>query len=192
MTYRKFFVFALLFTLAACAKDADTAREEPGTSSAAASNEQAEEDLADLTKYDLSMAKMDEYFQTMRNMADEVKKMSPAEREAFDMASDADNDASLDQMIAKAESNKVLRDATRKAGSSPREYVLTSLSYFTTAMAASVLQMQPNANQDSLIREMKVNPNNIKFIKEHEAELTTKYKAMEAEMKALEGEETAG
>jgi hypothetical protein len=186
MTNRKFFVFALLFTLAACSKDADTAREEPGTAAAKASNEQAEEDLADLTKYDLSMAKMDEYFQTMRNMADAMKKMTPAEREAMELSSD--NNASLDQMIKEADNNKVIRDATRKAGSSPREYVLTSLSYFTAAMAASVLQMQPNANQDSLMREMKVNPDNIKFIKEHEAELTTKYKAMETEMKALEAE----
>jgi hypothetical protein len=190
MTIRKFFVVALLFSLAACSKDADSAREEPGAATAAASNEQAEEDLADLTKYDLSMNKMDEFFQTMRNMADEVKKMSPAERAAFDQDSESDNNASLDQMIAKAESNKVIRDASRKAGSSPREYVLTSLSYFTSAMAMSVLQMQPNANQDSLMREMKVNPDNIKFIKEHEAELTTKYKAMEAEMKALEPEES--
>lgn len=188
MTIRTFFIFGLVFTLAACSKDADTARDEPGAAAAAASNEQAEEDLADLTKYDLSMAKMDEYFQTMRHMADEMKKLSPAEREAMEM--DNDNNASLDQMIKQAESNKVIRDATRKAGSSPREYVMTSLSYFTSAMAASVLQMQPNANQDSLMREMKVNPDNIKFIKEHEAELTTKYKAMEAEMKALEPEES--
>lgn len=186
MTIRKFFIFALLLTFAACSKDADTAREEPGT--AAAANEQAEEDLADLTKYDLSMGKMDEYFQTMRHMAAEIKTMTPAEREAMEMKND--NNATLEQMIEQAENNKVVKDATRKAGSSPREYVLTSLSYFTSAMAMSVLQMQPNANQDSLMREMKVNPDNVKFIKEHEAELTTKYKAMEAEMKALEPEDS--
>src|SRR5687767_92278 len=132
MTNRKFFVFALLLTLAACSKDADTAREEPGTASAKASNEQAQEDLADLTKYDLSMAKMDEYFQTMRNMANEMKKMTPAEREAMEMSSD--NNASLDQMIKQAEGNKVIREAARKAGSSPRDYVMVSLSYFTAAM----------------------------------------------------------
>ena|SRR5687768_2570841 len=188
MTIRKFFVFALLFTLGACSKDADSARNEGGATPAQGSKEQAEEDLADLTKYDLSMDKMDEYFQTMRNVAEEYKKMSPAEREAMEMQND--NNASLEQMIDKAESNKVIKDATRKAGSSPREYVMTSLSYFTSAMAMSVLQMQPNANQDSLMREMKVNPDNVKFIKEHEAELTTKYKAMEAEMKALEPEES--
>jgi hypothetical protein len=188
MTIRTFFIFGLAFTLAACSKDADTARDEPGSAAAAASNEQAEEDLADLTKYDLSMGKMDEYFQTMRHMAEEMKKMSPAEREAIGMKTD--NNATLEQMIEQAENNKVIKDATRKAGSSPREYVMTSLSYFTSAMAMTVLQMQPNANQDSLMREMKANPDNLKFIKEHEAELTTKYKAMEAEMKALEPEES--
>jgi hypothetical protein len=188
MTIRKVFVFALLFTVGACSKDADTAREEPGSSSAAASNEQAKEDLADLTKYDLSMAKMDEYFKTMHNMGEELKGMTPAERDALKLNSD--NNATLDQMIADAESNKVIKSATRKAGSSPREYVMTSLSYFTSAMAMSVLQMQPNANQDSLMREMKVNPDNVKFIKEHEAELTAKYKAMETEMKELEPEES--
>jgi hypothetical protein len=188
MTIRKFFVFALLFALAACSKDADTARDESGSSATAGSAEQAEEDLADLTKYDLSMGKMDEYFQTMRHMAEDLKKMSPAEREALEMKTD--NNATLEQMIEQAESNRVIKDATRKAGSSPREYVMTGLSYFASAMAMTVLQMQPNANQDSLMREMKVNPDNLKFIKEHEAELTTKYKAMEAEMKALEPEES--
>lgn len=185
MTIRKLLVLALVLMLSACSKDTD-ARDESGAAPAG-STAQVEEDLADLTKYDLSMDKMDEYFETMRHMADEMKGMTPAEREAMDMKND--NDASIDEMIAQAESNKVVRDATRKAGSSPREYVMTSLSYFTSAMAMSVLQMQPNANQDSLIREMKVNPDNIKFIKEHEAELTTKYKAMEEQMKALEPEE---
>jgi hypothetical protein len=189
MTFRKLFMVAVVFTLAACSKDADK-QDEPRASAPAGSAEQAQDDLADLTKYDLSMKKMDEYFQTMRNMAETMKSMTPEQRKAVEM--NTDNNASLDQMVAQAESNKIIKDAARKAGSSPREYVMTSLSYFTSAMAMSVLQMQPNANQDSIMREMKVNPDNIKFIKENEAALTTKYKAMEAEMKALEPDEDEG
>ena len=52
-------------------------------------------------------------------------------------------------------------------------------------MAAAVAKMSPNANQDSLIRSMQANPDNIKFYNENEAEITRKSKALEAEMKQL-------
>ena len=183
MTSRMFLIFGLLLTVGACSKDADV-QEENAAATATPSNRQAEEDLADITKYDLSMDKMDKYFQTMRNLAASLKGMTPEQRAAVEM--NTDQNATLDQMIAQAKGNKVIDDAARKAGSSARDYVMTSVAYMQSAMAMAVLQMQPNANQDSLAREMKANPNNIKFIKDNEAALTTKYKAIEAEMNELE------
>jgi hypothetical protein len=79
-------------------------------------------------------------------------------------------------------------DAIRAAGLSPREYIMITLSMMQTAMAASVAQMRPNDNQDSLIREMKANPENIKWYNEHAAEINQKTKAVEAEMKALDSD----
>jgi hypothetical protein len=54
-----------------------------------------------------------------------------------------------------------------------------------TGMAAAVLKMRPTDNQDSLIREMKANPENIKFYNANEAEITRKAKEVEAEMKKM-------
>ena len=183
MTARKLLVLGLLVAIGACSKDADV-QENSEAATATTSNQQAEEDLADITKYDLSMDKMDKYFQTMRNLAASLKEMTPEQRAAVEM--NTDQNATLDQMIAQAKGNKVIDDAARKAGSSARDYVMTSVAYMQSAMAMAVMQMQPNANQDSLAREMKANPNNIKFIKDNEAALTTKYKAIEAEMNELE------
>ena len=43
--------------------------------------------------------------------------------------------------------------------------------------------MRPTDNQDSLIRAMKANPDNIKFWNENEAEITRKSKELESAMK---------
>ena len=62
---------------------------------------------------------------------------------------------------------------------------MITISMMQTAMAAGVAKMRPNDNQDSLIREMKANPDNIKFYNENEAEITRKSTQLAAEMKKL-------
>jgi len=49
-------------------------------------------------------------------------------------------------------------------------------------MAASVLKMRPNDDQDSLVKSMNANMDNVKFVQEHEAEITAKREAMEKEL----------
>jgi hypothetical protein len=187
---RLFLIAGGIFAISACSKDkgSDTAATSSASTPASASQSQSDEDLQDVSKYKLSMDKIDKYIQSQKNMAAKVKSMSPAEREAFssrDIASDAN--ASLDDMVAKIDKEPVMVEAIKSAGLSTREWVLVTMSMMQTGMAAAVLKMRPNDNQDSLMREMKVNPDNIKFYNEHEAEITAKTKAIEADMKALEG-----
>jgi hypothetical protein len=52
----------------------------------------------------------------------------------------------------------------------------------SASMASSIIQMRPNDNADSLAREMQANPKNIRFVREHEAEI----KQMQEEMSKLE------
>jgi hypothetical protein len=54
-----------------------------------------------------------------------------------------------------------------------------------TGMAASILEMRPDDNQDSLVREMQANMDNIKFYREHKAEIDAKQQAAQKEMEAL-------
>jgi hypothetical protein len=176
--------------LGACSTDKDAASASAGdganTAATAASN-QGEEDLADVTKYRLSMDKIDKLFAAQRNIAIKAKGMSPAEREALESRAGArdDNNASVDDMVRNIESEPMMVSAIRDAGLSPREYIILTVSMMQSAMAAGVAKMRPNDNQDSLIREMKANPENVKFINENEAELARKQKAMADEMKKL-------
>jgi hypothetical protein len=188
---RLFLVAGGIFAISACSKDngSQTAATSNGSTPSAASQAQGDQDLSDITKYKLSMDKIDKYIQSQRNLGAKVKSMSPAQREAFensDISSDAN--ASLDDMVAKIDKQPIMVAAINEAGLSTREWVMVTMSMMQTGMAAAVLKMRPNDNQDSLMREMKVNPDNVKFYNEHEAEITAKTKAVEADMKALEGD----
>jgi len=190
MTIRPALVLATAFALAACGKkDADTGDTSAAAAAATSSSPAASsggDDLADVTNYKLSMDKIDKFIAANRNIASAAKSMSPAEREAMEARNENKNDSnqSLDEMARRIDSEPVMRDAIRSAGLSAREFSLITISMMQTAMASGILKMRPNDNQDSLIREMKANPDNVKFYREHEAEITRKTTALQAEMKA--------
>jgi len=173
--------------ITACSK-ADDATPAAGTpaGSAAAAN-QAEEDLADVTQYRLTMDKYDKYLAAQRNIMMKAKDMTPEQKKAMEERNDArdSNNANLDEMTRNIEAEPMMVSAIRDAGLSPREYSVLTVSIMQSAMAAGVAKMRPNDNQDSLIREMKANPDNVKFFQANEAELTRKQKELAAEMQRL-------
>jgi hypothetical protein len=180
------FALAVLVTIAGCAGTDDASRRDSAAPSGAADAPAAGEnsaDLRDVTRYELSMDKIDKYYAAMRNMALAMKGMSAEEREKLDM--DAGDDLSLDDYAAKLEREPAVRRAIEQAGLSTREFALLTMSMVQTGLASAVLAMRPKDNADSLMREMKVNPDNVRFLREHEAELKTKQQAAEREMKAL-------
>ncbi len=180
-------IAAGFLSLTACSK-ADDAAPAAGTpaASAAAAN-QAEEDLADVTRYRLTMDKYDKYLAAQRNIMMKAKDMTPEQRKAMEERNDArdSNNANLDEMTRNIEAEPMMVSAIRDAGLSPREYSVLTVSIMQSAMAAGVAKMRPSDNQDSLIREMKANPENVKFFQANEAELTRKQKELEAEMQRL-------
>ena len=183
------FVTLGVFALTACSKGDSSPATASGTTSGtpAASNKTADEDLADITKYRLSMDKIDKYLAAQRNMAQKAKDLTPAQRAAMEQRNENDGDPnqSLDEMVRRIEKEPMMVDAIKDAGLSPREFTMITISMMQTAMAAGVAKMRPNDNQDSLIREMKANPDNIKFYNENEAEITRKSTQLAAEMKKL-------
>ena len=179
-------IVATVFSLAACSKADDSATPADANAPATAAQvAQGEEDLADIGEYRLTMDKFDKWLAAQRNMAMKAKDMTDAEKAAFAQQNENNNNASIDDMARAVSSNAVLNQAVRDAGLSPREYALIMMSFVQTGMAAAVAQMRPNDNQDSLIRAMKANPENVKFYKANEAEITRKSKALEEEMKRL-------
>ena len=178
-----------LMTLVACSKK-DSASESASASTSgtpAASNNTANEDLADITKYRLTMDKIDKYLAAQRNLAQKAKELTPAQRAALEARNEnsGDPNQSMDEMVRRIEKEPIMVDAIKDAGLSPREFMMITMSMMQTAMAASVAKMRPNDNQDSLIREMKANPDNIKFYNQNEAEITRKSSALAADMKKL-------
>ena len=187
---RRAALIAPLLLAAACASDADTAADSAGAApAAAAAPASTGDDAADITSFELTMERMDRYYAAQRALALRLKDMSPAERESFDVAADADD--SLDDMVRRYEASPTMAAALREAGMSAREFAVMTMSIVQSGMAAAVLQMRPEANQDSLMREMKVNPANVRFMRENEAALQQKQAELQAELQRL-GVDTAG
>ena len=78
-----------------------------------------------------------------------------------------------------------MRDGLREANLSSREFATLTMAMLQAGMAASVLQMRPNDNQDSLAREMKASMENIRFLRENEAELTRRQQELESELREM-------
>lgn len=177
-----------LLALAACGKGADSgAANDASSVTPAGAAQSGDEQLAELSEYRLTMDKFDKYVTAQRNVMLKAKNLSPAERQAMEARSDSrDNaNATVDDMVRNIESEPMMTAAVREAGLSPREFTMITMSLMQTGMAAGVAKMRPNDNQDSLIRAMKANPENVKFLLENEAEITRKQKDLEAEMKRL-------
>jgi hypothetical protein len=176
---------ALVCTLAGCAGGSDAADETAAAGNVAAENRasSADADLRDVSRYELTMDRMDRYFAATRNMAVAMKGMTPEQRERMKASGDADT--SLDAYAAQLEREPVARDAITQAGLSTREFAVLTMAYLQAGMADAVLQMRPDIkNADSIAREMKANPANVRFVRENKAALESKFKALETEMKA--------
>jgi hypothetical protein len=175
-----------LLTVGACggAKDAKGGDSTAASGSVATGANTASSDdagLRDATAYTLTMDKVNKYYEAMRNLAVATKNASPAEREAMNLNA---ADASLDDYVAHLQNHPIARREIERAGLTTREFAVLTIAILQSGMASAVIQMRPKDNVDSLAREMKVNPANVRFLRDHEAELAAKQKSMEAEMKA--------
>ena len=158
----------------------------PGDASASSTgtSRNAADDVAEVSEYRLTMDRMDRFYAAQLAIARRVKDLSPEERAPLEQM-ESSADASLDDMVRRMESHPAMRDGLREAGMSAREFATLTMAMIQTGMAASVLQMRPDDNQDSLAREMKASMENIRFLQENEAELTRKQQQFEAEMREI-------
>ena len=187
--FQRLFLAGLVAGGAACAPD-EAAPAATGTGAAAeAPAGSASSDLADVTNYRLTMDKMDRFYDAQLEIARRVKELPPAEREALDAGS---GDASLDDMARRLDSHAATREGLRAAGVSSREFATLMMAMVQAGMAASVMQMRPADDQDSLARAMNASMENIRFLQENEAELTRKQQELEAELRAMGALDASG
>ncbi|HEU4827652.1 MAG TPA: hypothetical protein VFT04_00520 [Gemmatimonadales bacterium] len=185
MRYRTILAAAVLALAGtACAGDDAESADSAAGGAPAAEAPSSGDDLTDVSNYRLSMDKVDRYFDAQLAIARRIKDLSPEERAPLEQMESSAN-ATLDDMARRMESHPATREGLREANISAREFSTLTMAMVQAGMAASVLQMRPNDNQDSLAREMKASMENIRFMRENEAEITRKQQELEAQLREM-------
>jgi len=176
-------VAALALTLGGCADDSETdvADAPPADAPDAPSGDG---DVADVANYELTMDRVDQYFEATVGIGRAMQGMTPAEREAFERPEE-DTMPSLDDMAARISEHPAVERAVRDAGMTPREYGTVAMAMLQAAMAQAVSAMQPTADADSLARAMGANPANIAFMRDNAEELGRRQQALAAQMEEM-------
>jgi transposase-like protein len=166
-------LFALAFLAGACGKKADSSDDDnapevsaAGVPDVASGSDDAE--TRELARYQLTMDKV-------RKMSVAAEKLKQLEREhpelakQRDTASSKEMELSIDEIEARVERMPAARKAIEDAGLTVREYAVATL-VFLQAMVGQMM-IQQGQSPDSVARELGMNPANLRFVKEHEAEL---------------------
>ncbi|MFI5257024.1 MAG: hypothetical protein ACHQRK_07165 [Gemmatimonadales bacterium] len=127
-------------------------------------------DDAALRSYTLTMGNMQKLRQTMLNL--KAYMMAHAnDPDVADSMGDSDEDQSqmtLAQQIRHIDAMPPLKQAILKAGFTPRDYVMTTMTYMQAAMQAGVAQY---VKDKPVPIPANMNPANAQFLKTHQAEI---------------------
>lgn len=171
---------ALILIAAACGKKADSSGDAqvPEVSTAdvpdVAAGGSGDADARELARYRLTMA-------DVRKVAAVQEKWRRLLEQHPELARDDDDAAEvsetewLDQTQAAIERVPEARRVIREAGMDVREFLLVSMALIQAWGGQALVQQ--GSNPDAVARELMINPANLRFVKEHEAELA-KYKRL--------------
>lgn len=154
----------------------DTASAGGSVSASASEQRGTVTDDADVKDYRLTMDKVNRYYDAFREFT-----IAAGNRAESDTLEDFE---SIDALVKEIEQEPKVVAAVRRAGLSVREYVVMSFSLMMAGMANEVLKVQPNANLDSLAREMEIPAENLRFVREHQAEIERKANEAKAAVRA--------
>jgi hypothetical protein len=120
-------------------------------------------DLRELSRYTLTMADVQKYAAANANLA-----KNPKTEENEDDDSESDKE-SLDEMAARIGRIPEARKALEAAGLTPRQYAVITMALFQAVFAQYAVEQ--GADPAKVARDAGVNPANLRFVKEHKAEL---------------------
>jgi hypothetical protein len=132
----------------------------------------SDSDTRELSRYRLTTAdlrKLGVAYQNLKRIAQQHPNLAEGEEEG-------QSGGSLDEIAAEIERVPQMRKAIEDAGLSAREYAVVSLALMQ-ASAANML-VQQGAKPDSIAREIGTHPDNVRFAKEHEAEVARLQRAL--------------
>lgn len=132
-----------------------------------------DKDMAALEHYTLTMDKITRFTQVAKDLGAFAKAHPEAKKS---MENDADQHESLDAMTNRISSMPEVVAIMNKDGLPPREFVLVEMTYMQAAMAFS---MKPANEPDAkYCAEVHMNPANLTFMRDHQAELKSIQEAM--------------
>jgi hypothetical protein len=123
-------------------------------------------DLREISRYVLTLADVRKYAAANEALAKQQKTQKNDE-EAED--TESEDDESLDGIVKRIDSTPGARKSIEAAGLTPRQYAVITMALFQAAFAQFAIEQ--GADPAKVAREASVNPANLRFIKEHKAEL---------------------
>jgi hypothetical protein len=124
-------------------------------------------DLRELSRYQLTLTEVRKYAAANANLAKHPKVAEDEDAEGD--SEDDTNDESLDGMAARIGKIPEARKAIESAGLTVRQYAVITMALIQASMAQ--FAVDSGADPAKVARDAGVNPANIKFVKEHKAEL---------------------
>jgi hypothetical protein len=121
-------------------------------------------DLRELSRYELTMTDVRKFAAANAALAQHPE----AERDEDQDESDTEDD-SLDELAARIGRVPEARKAIEAAGLTVRQYAVITMALFQAAFAQYAVDQGADINK--VARDAGVNPANIRFVKEHKAEL---------------------
>lgn len=128
-------------------------------------------DLRELQRYELTMSDLRKYASASESLA-RFEKAKQRDDEDSDDDSDDEGDngmESLDDMVAKINRAPEARKAIEAAGLTVRQYAVITMALFQAAFAQFAIDQ--GADPAKVARDASVNPANLRFVKEHKAEI---------------------
>jgi hypothetical protein len=122
-----------------------------------------------LLSYTLTMDKLRKVKQAALNLAAFVKAHPDAEKRYGDLSND--DAKTFDDQIRQIESIPPFKQAIVAAGLTPRDYLLTSMTFFQAGLTAAMQDAAVKANQKVPALPYNVNPANVSFVRAHKAEI---------------------
>lgn len=141
---------------------------------AARGSSSSDSDTRELSRYQLTMADL----RKLGVAHQSLKRVAQQHPNLVERAEDEQSgEKSLDETQAEIERVPQLRKAIEDAGLSVRKYAVINLALMQ-ASAANML-VQQGAKPDSIAREIGTHPENIRFMREHEAEIARVLQTLE-------------
>lgn len=171
---RSLLICVLLAACVACSGDDapsnDAAPGDAATAQPSYSASSGDADLAEIQDYELTMDDIRMWSEATAELQRviEANPQLAASLEEEESGSQ-DLDDSIDAMAERYESEPAVRDAIEDTGLSAREYAVIFWAMMQAGMAQ--FSIEQGADPAEVAREMQVNPANIEFVQEHEAEI---------------------